>query len=550
MAALEAATAGTSATPYAVVDLDAFDRNAADARATGRRQAAPRGEQVGALPPPPRPGARPARLPRRARVHAAARRCGWPPTSRTSSSATRAPTSDALRDARRATSSSSTGSRSWSTPRSSSTSSRPSSAPTGHRSGCAWTSTPRCGSSGGRSTSGCGARPLHAPEELRRMAEAVVRRPRFRLVRRHVLRGADRGSAATTPGTWGRRAGIRAMQRISASELRERRAAAVAAVQAVSAARVRQRRRHRQPRADRRGGLRHRHRGRLRTLRAARSSTTTSLSGPSPRRSSCSRSCADPDRSTSPCSAAGGWRPARPGPTGCPRRCGRQGLRLVRTRERARCRPRWSARPRPGCTSGTGSGSATPRPASCASTSISCTWSTGPWPWSAVRDISWRGALLLVAVTTSDDRPEGSDRGTHVRRRTSQQAGRGSDPRHDPRRRRPRHHPRDRRRGRDAARGVPLRVPLQAGAHGDGHRDDRAAQSRPTSTRPSSSGRARTSTTSCTPGSSAYLDHVVAHPEEHLVTYELTATALRERGARRGGRPAVPTTTSTRTRSS
>ena len=29
-------------------------------------------------------------------------------------------------------------------------------------------------------------------------------------------------------------------------------------------------------------------------------------------------------------------------------------------------------------------------------------------------------------------------------------------------------------------------------------------------------------------GLSAYFDHVVAHPDEHLVTYELTATALRE----------------------
>jgi len=29
-------------------------------------------------------------------------------------------------------------------------------------------------------------------------------------------------------------------------------------------------------------------------------------------------------------------------------------------------------------------------------------------------------------------------------------------------------------------------------------------------------------------GLGAYLDHVVAHPEEHLVTYELTSTALRD----------------------
>ena len=29
-------------------------------------------------------------------------------------------------------------------------------------------------------------------------------------------------------------------------------------------------------------------------------------------------------------------------------------------------------------------------------------------------------------------------------------------------------------------------------------------------------------------GLAAYFDHVVAHPQEHLVTYELTTTALRD----------------------
>jgi len=75
--------------------------------------------------------------------------------------------------------------------------------------------------------------PLHAPEDLRRVAEALVRRRRFRLVGIMCYEGQIAG-VGDNAGTWGRKVGIRTMQRASASELRERRAAAVAAVQGVA----------------------------------------------------------------------------------------------------------------------------------------------------------------------------------------------------------------------------------------------------------------------------------------------------------------------------
>ena len=75
--------------------------------------------------------------------------------------------------------------------------------------------------------------PLHTPEQLRRMAEAVVRRRRFRLAGVMCYEGQIAG-VADEAGRWARRTGVRAMQRASASELRERRAAAVAAVQQVA----------------------------------------------------------------------------------------------------------------------------------------------------------------------------------------------------------------------------------------------------------------------------------------------------------------------------
>ena len=75
--------------------------------------------------------------------------------------------------------------------------------------------------------------PLHSPDDLRRLAEAVARRRRFRLSGVMCYEGQIAG-LADNAGTRARKAGIRAMQRVSARELSERRAAAVAAVQSVA----------------------------------------------------------------------------------------------------------------------------------------------------------------------------------------------------------------------------------------------------------------------------------------------------------------------------
>ena len=75
--------------------------------------------------------------------------------------------------------------------------------------------------------------PLHEPEDIRGLAEAVARRRRFRLSGVMCYEGQIAG-LGDNAGTRARKAGIRTMQRISANELRERRAAAVAAVQAVA----------------------------------------------------------------------------------------------------------------------------------------------------------------------------------------------------------------------------------------------------------------------------------------------------------------------------
>ncbi|AJE82412.1 alanine racemase domain-containing protein [Streptomyces albus] len=76
--------------------------------------------------------------------------------------------------------------------------------------------------------------PAHSPEAVARLARAVTRHPRFTLVGLMAYEGQIAGIGDNQPGSPVTRLGVRAMQRTSAAELHERRAAAVAAVRAVA----------------------------------------------------------------------------------------------------------------------------------------------------------------------------------------------------------------------------------------------------------------------------------------------------------------------------
>ena len=90
--------------------------------------------------------------------------------------------------------------------------------------------------------------------------------------------GQIAGVGDQPPGRRLRGAAIRFMQRRSAAELAERRAAIVAAIREFAELRDRQRRRHRQPRADRGRGRGHRGRPPARASTPPPSSTTTAAS--------------------------------------------------------------------------------------------------------------------------------------------------------------------------------------------------------------------------------------------------------------------------------
>ncbi|GAA4870188.1 amino acid deaminase/aldolase [Kitasatospora terrestris] len=83
---------------------------------------------------------------------------------------------------------------------------------------------------GGRVHLGMRRSPLHAPDTVGALARAVLARPRLHLVGVMAYEGQIAGMADDAPGSPLRRAGVRAMQRASARELAERRAAAVRAV--------------------------------------------------------------------------------------------------------------------------------------------------------------------------------------------------------------------------------------------------------------------------------------------------------------------------------
>ncbi|MFG2334853.1 amino acid deaminase/aldolase [Streptomyces sp. NPDC048604] len=87
---------------------------------------------------------------------------------------------------------------------------------------------------GGRVHLGMRRSPLHAPEQAERLARAVLARPRLRLVGVMAYEGQIAGVGDNQPGAGLRQAAVRLVQRISAQELRARRAAAIRAVRAVA----------------------------------------------------------------------------------------------------------------------------------------------------------------------------------------------------------------------------------------------------------------------------------------------------------------------------
>ncbi|MCX2183983.1 amino acid deaminase/aldolase [Streptomyces sp. SKN60] len=87
---------------------------------------------------------------------------------------------------------------------------------------------------GGRLHLGMRRSPLHAPEQARALALAVLARPRFRLVGVMAYEGQIAGVGDDQPGPALARAAVRLMQRASVRELRERRAAVVRAVRALA----------------------------------------------------------------------------------------------------------------------------------------------------------------------------------------------------------------------------------------------------------------------------------------------------------------------------
>jgi D-serine deaminase-like pyridoxal phosphate-dependent protein len=87
---------------------------------------------------------------------------------------------------------------------------------------------------GGRIHLGPWRSPTHTPEQARALAEEVVRRPGFVLDGLMSYEGQIAGLGDDQPGSRLRRTAVRAMQRRSGRELAERRAATVAAVQQVA----------------------------------------------------------------------------------------------------------------------------------------------------------------------------------------------------------------------------------------------------------------------------------------------------------------------------
>ncbi|WP_314173290.1 amino acid deaminase/aldolase [Streptomyces winkii] len=87
---------------------------------------------------------------------------------------------------------------------------------------------------GGRVRIGALRSPLHSPTRLAELARAVTRRPGFRLIGLMAYEGHVAGVGDDAPGNWARSRGVRLMQRTARRELAARRAAAVHAVRRVA----------------------------------------------------------------------------------------------------------------------------------------------------------------------------------------------------------------------------------------------------------------------------------------------------------------------------
>ncbi|MFE6099212.1 alanine racemase [Streptomyces laurentii] len=87
---------------------------------------------------------------------------------------------------------------------------------------------------GGRVHLGMRRSPLHAPEQAAALARAVLARPALKLVGVMAYEGQIAGVGDDQPGPGAMRTAVRLVQRVSARELRARRAAAIRAVRAVA----------------------------------------------------------------------------------------------------------------------------------------------------------------------------------------------------------------------------------------------------------------------------------------------------------------------------
>ena len=87
---------------------------------------------------------------------------------------------------------------------------------------------------GGRIRLGVKRSPLHTPEQVAALARAIAARPRFKLVGLMAYEAQIAGVGDRPPGNPAMGVALRAMQRASARELAQRRAAIVAAVEAVA----------------------------------------------------------------------------------------------------------------------------------------------------------------------------------------------------------------------------------------------------------------------------------------------------------------------------
>ncbi len=240
---------------------------------------------------------------------------------------------------------------------------------------------------GGRIRVGARRSPLREPAQLAELARSVVRRPGFRLVGIMAYEGHVAGVGDAVAGRPLRSRAIRLMQSAARKELADRRAAVVRAVRAVA------------PDLEfvnggGTGSVQHTAAEDAVTEIAAGSGlfvprlfdNYTSFNG----RPAALFAQPVVRRPGVGVVTAATRRRVPPARTGCPSRTSPRDCGTTPRRVPARCRPRCSAPPPTICASATRSGSGTPRPGSCASGSTACTSSRAtasrrPCPRTAAR---------------------------------------------------------------------------------------------------------------------------------------------------------------------